>query len=153
VVTIDRTDAGQSAQSIQLGRTLHVIDRGSSDYLARAVLRSSVHVEDDCALAGKILQQSIANPLYRFSNGLGIVVRRHTNQQVHFANADQLAKKIIGKNRALVQSKPLRVVLYLQLFIFSYPSQSEPEELVRTHSQQVGQVPDAGENVPAKHLH
>ena len=153
MITIDRADAGESAQRVQVGRTLHVINRGGGDYLAGAVLRSSVHVEDDCAFPGKILQQSNSNPLYRFSNSLGIVVRRHTNQQVYFAHTDQLAKKIIRKNAALVQSKLLPVALQLQLVIVSYPSQSEPEELVGTHGQQIGQVPNARKNIPAKHLH
>ena len=33
-------------------------------------------------------------------------MRRHTDKEIHFANANQFAKKIIGKNAALVQMEP-----------------------------------------------
>jgi len=45
--------------------------------------------------------------MYGFTNRLGTVMRRHTNQQVHFAYADQLANEIIRKNAAFVQTSPL----------------------------------------------
>jgi len=60
-------------------------------------------------------------------------VRRHADKEVHLANADQFANKIIGKNASLVQVKPLSHLFWPsdpQL----YPAQAEPVELVGAHS-------------------
>jgi hypothetical protein len=40
-------------------------------------------------------------------------MRRHTDKKVHFANADQFAKEIIGKKAALVQTKLLSELGYI----------------------------------------
>src|SRR5580704_1143794 len=152
VVSIDRADAVQGSQSIQVRRTLQVIDRGRGDDLTRAVLRSAIRVYDDHTLPGKILQEPGSNSLHCFSDRLGIIVRRHADKEVHLANADQFANKVIGKNACVVQTKPLSHLCWLshpQL----YPAQAEPVELVRAHSQQIRQVPDAWENIAAGHLH
>jgi hypothetical protein len=86
---------------------LQIVDRGCRDYIPCAVLRSSVRVYDDHALPGEILEESNSNGLYNFSDGRGIVMRRHTDKQVHFANADQFANEIVAKNACLFQMKPL----------------------------------------------
>ena len=88
---------------INFGRAPHVID-GGTDYQFRSpVLRSAIGINDYGSFAGKALENSCLNGPDDGLNGLGIVMGRQADQDVDFADVDELAKKIIRQERLFRQ--------------------------------------------------
>ena len=60
-------------------------------------MRAAIDVDDDLALARKEFQQSGAHRLHHLTHGPRVVMRRHADNDVHFADVNQLANEIVGK--------------------------------------------------------
>src|SRR5712692_217428 len=85
---------------------LQIADRRGPNQFLGGVLRASVGIDDDGALPGKIFQEAGADGLHYLANCPGVIVGRHPDQDVHFSDVDQLAKKIIRKNASFGQTNP-----------------------------------------------
>src|SRR5258708_24399987 len=104
-----RADAVRRAQSVHIGRNIGVADRGRADQVLGAVIRSAVGVDNDRARPRKILQQPRTHRLHHRPHRLAVVIGGHGDQNVHLANVDQLADKIIRKY-ACFQAKLLAAI-------------------------------------------
>jgi hypothetical protein len=85
---------------------LHVADGSGAYQFLSGVLRASVGIENDGAVPGKILQETGSDGLRHLADCRGVVVGRHPNEDVHFSDVDQLAKKIIRENASFDQTNP-----------------------------------------------
>src|SRR5262245_55873323 len=99
-----RADAVQGAQRVDIGSDAQIADGSGADQVLGAVARTAIGVDDDCPLAGKILEQSRANRLHDLADGARVVVGRHSDEDVYFADVDQLADKIVGEGSGFWQS-------------------------------------------------
>ncbi len=138
---IFRADAVQSAQGVNVGRDLGVIDGGAPDQIRGLIARAAIGVDDYGAFAGEKLQQSSTDGLHDLANRGGIVVGRHTDEDVSLADVNQLAQKLICQNAFLGQISCLARVRCPQIslvksqfsvlrYLFSNLAQTEPVELV-----------------------
>ena len=59
------------------------------------LLVAAIDVDDDYALPNKKLLKAAFNGLHSFAEFFGRIVASHPNEQVHFADAHQLAKQIV----------------------------------------------------------
>src|SRR6266498_566760 len=84
-----------------------VIDRGSAHQFTSTVARTSVGIDNHGARPWEILQQSRTHTLHDLSNRSSVIVRGHSNQNVHFANINQLANELVGKYCFLGQKQLL----------------------------------------------
>jgi hypothetical protein len=66
--------------------------------LLRTIARATVGVDDDGTRAREVAQQSCPHRLHHLSDGTRVVVRWHTDHQVHFPDVNQLADEIVGQN-------------------------------------------------------
>ncbi len=119
--------------------TWSVVDGSAANQVRSLIARATVGVHDDRTFAGEIFQQAGADGLHDLADGGGIVVGRHTDENVRLADVNQLAKKLIGKNAFLGQifASLLAVVRFrfrisVLRYFASNLAQTEPVELVRT---------------------
>ena len=95
-------------RALNVGGVLQVVDGSAANQIGSLVSRAAVGVDDYRAFAGKIFQQSGTNGLHHLTDGGGVVVGRHTDENVRLADVNQLAKKLIRKNAFLGQILCLR---------------------------------------------
>lgn len=89
-------DGVQGAERVHVGTPAHIIDGNASDQFGSTVARSPVGIDDDDSLAGKVPQNGASNCMNERANRLGIVVGGQAHKNIHLANVDELAKKIVG---------------------------------------------------------
>ena len=68
---------------------------GVEDHIGSAISRSAVDIYDDHPLPPKVLLKTLLNRFYCLADGLRIIVRRDSDEQVYFAYAHKLAKEIV----------------------------------------------------------
>jgi hypothetical protein len=88
---------------MEVSGNLSVADGRSSNQVRSLIAGAAVGVYDDSAFAGEIFQQAGPDGLHNLADRSCIVVSRHTDKNVRFANVNQLAQKLIGKNAFLGQ--------------------------------------------------
>src|SRR5450755_3792670 len=89
---------------MNVGNLANVADGGSRDQFGSSVARSAVGVDDRHPFARKALQNAGLNGLHDRADGLRIVVGGQAHQDVHFADVNELAKKIVAKDAFLSQA-------------------------------------------------
>ena len=67
--------------------------------------RAAVHIENHNSITDEILLVTIFYGLYGLHHRRRIVVRRYGNEQIDFAHAHQLAKKIVSEKDVVRQVK------------------------------------------------
>ena len=96
-------DRVQRAERVHIRGPTHIIDGNASDQFGSAVARSSVGIDDDCSLSRKSAEDAASNRVDDRIHSLGIIVSGQADKDVHLADIDQLAKKIIGKKISVFQ--------------------------------------------------
>src|SRR5579859_2053329 len=71
--------------------------------LPRIVGRAAIHVQDNRALANKILAQSFLHAMQRLQQRRRMVMGGDTDEQIDLANTHQLAQKIVREKTLLSQ--------------------------------------------------
>src|SRR5664279_162331 len=97
-ISILRADGVQGTQRLNPAGVAHIVDGCGTDNVASGVARTGIGVEYGSALSREILKEAFANHLDNLTDGFGMVVGVQTHKNVDFANADELAEKIIGKD-------------------------------------------------------
>jgi len=69
-----------------------------------AVARAAIGVDNDRPSAREILQQASPDGLHHLSDGCGIVVRGHADDDIYFTDIHQLTDEIIGKDGCFRQN-------------------------------------------------
>src|SRR5882762_3262082 len=98
-----------------LGRRAHLVNRDARDQFGSSVARSSIGVDDDRSLPGKLVQDAALNLFNDRPNRFGIVVSRQAHKDIHFADVDQLTKKIIRKKGLVFQFHSLQSLRHIRL--------------------------------------
>src|ERR1700675_2045972 len=106
----------QSPQRVHFGRAPHVVYRSTSYDFWCAVLRSPIRIDDDGSFARKTFENARLNGADDRGDGLGIIMRRQANQDIHFAYIHELAKKLICQKRLFPQLS-LQAKLELQVSV------------------------------------
>jgi hypothetical protein len=71
----------------------------------RVIDRAAIHIQNHDSITDKILLVTIFYGLHRLHNRPRIVVRRYGNEQIDFAHAHELAKKIVSEKDVVRQVK------------------------------------------------
>ena len=66
-------------------------------------MASAVNIYDDCPLADELLLKAALDGERGLPNGFGAAMAGDADKQVHFANADKLAKQIVAKESIFSQ--------------------------------------------------
>ena len=133
----------RSAYRLEAGRD--VIDRDARDQFGSAIARPPIGINDHGSLSGKSAQDAALNGVDDGPDSFGVIVSGQAHEDVHFADVDQLAKKIIRKKALLCQfhlrAKYRRMSLCRRAscdivftdYICSDSSQPKPVKLVGPH--------------------
>src|SRR5260370_41400422 len=121
----------------------------------------TVYVQDDRSFANEIRTESLFDAVQRLPECRRVIAGRYTHEQIDLADAHQLAKKIVREKTFFSQlfgapwyatvnarSGQIRAAQSIK----SNSTQTKPVKLVGTQSQQVRQVPQAGEKGSAQHI-
>ena len=75
-------------------------------HIPRPVARASIDIENDHAIAYKILLKALLDGFDGSIHRGGIVVRRYADKQIDFADTHQLAEKVVFEKSFLSQVAP-----------------------------------------------
>src|SRR6266576_6309843 len=112
---------------MNIGGNAGIVDGGSADKVGSLIARAAVGIDDYGALTREILQQSGTDGLHDRADGRGVIVGRHTNEDVRLADVNQLAKKLISQNAFLGHLLPL----------LSLPSVQKISSRISVHGSQI----------------
>jgi hypothetical protein len=105
-----------SAERGQFGQTLSFLRQGAWVRRCGVTLTGvrTAHIDDDGALPGEVLLKSTLNYVQCVIGCAHIAARNNSHEKVHFANAHELAKQIVGKEGIFGQSA------YYPTFVFKF---------------------------------
>jgi hypothetical protein len=93
----------QSAKCVKIGGRSRVVDRDARHQFGSAIARAPIGIDDYGSLARKAAENTISNGVDDRTDSLGIIVSGQAYKNIHFADVNQLAKKLIRKKSFIFQ--------------------------------------------------
>src|SRR5689334_6709049 len=98
----------QGPQRVDIRSNAQVAYRRRTYQILGAVPGTAIGINNDRPLARKVLQQPSPDRLHHLPDRVAVVVSWHSDEDVHFADIDQLTDEVIGKDGGFWQEQLLR---------------------------------------------